>query len=264
MFHRLLYFHEREKGLQQTGGPFEIMWAVSTPGKGLERAMANKLFLGKVELFLGLSEHDLGKMLEIVSERSYRKGEVIFHIDDLGSTLFILKSGSVKIFLRDIAGREDILKVLYPGEVFGEMSLLDGQHRSATVAALERSTAIVIPRERFIDLIVEHPQIALNLLAHLSRRLRKTDEKIASLRFASAYGKVARVLLDIADNHGKKSNGCTLLDLRLSRQELAELAGMSRETFTRTLFEFQKNGSIRIDDRRIAILDETALRRETL
>jgi CRP/FNR family cyclic AMP-dependent transcriptional regulator len=129
---------------------------------------------------------------------------------------------------------------------------------------LEKSTAIVIPREKFIDLIVGHPQIALNLLANLSRSLRKTDEKIANLRFASAYGKVARVLLDIAENHGKNIDGRTVLDLMLSRQELAEVAGMSRETFTRTLFEFQKNGSIRIDDRCIAILDEAALRRETL
>ncbi|HBO83422.1 MAG: hypothetical protein A2073_01005 [Deltaproteobacteria bacterium GWC2_42_11] len=224
--------------------------------------MINKVSLKKIQMFSDLDEKDLEKFLHIVFEKTYKKGEVIFHSDDEGSSLFILKSGMVKISIFDKKGREDILKIVHPYDCFGEMSLLDGQHRSATVTAMEDSTTLIIQRGDFINLIKEHPDVALDILAMLSRRLRKTDEKIASLRFSDAYGKVARVLLDFSAESGVKKNNGIVFDLNISRETMANLAGISRETATRILKEFQSNGCIKINRRKITILDESVLKRE--
>lgn len=226
--------------------------------------MADKLFLRKVQLFADLQVEDLEIILQSGSEKRYRENEVIFHAEDLGSCIFILKSGLVKISICDKNGKEDILKVMYPFDFFGEMSILDGQHRSATVTAMEKSTAFIIEKNSFLKLIKEYPQIAFNMLATMCRRARKTNEKIASLRFADAYGKVARVLLDIADENGVREENGMVINLKLSRQELAELAGVTRETATRILAEFQENGCIEIGKRKISILNEAVLRRELL
>jgi CRP-like cAMP-binding protein len=226
--------------------------------------MTNKLFLRRVQIFSELPDNDLSRFLGIVSERTYKEDEVIFHADDTGHSLFILKSGSVKISICDKKGNEDILKIMYPFDFFGEMSLLDGQHRSATVTALEKSAALIIKREHFVDLIKKYPQIALNMLALLSRRMRKTDEKIGSLRFANAYGKVAKVLVDISAEHGIRDKNGVIINLKLSRQELADFAGVSRETVTRILKEFESYGSLKVDKRKITILNEAILRRELI
>lgn len=225
--------------------------------------MINTHFLKKVQLFSDLQEDDIVRVAEIASEKVHRKNEVIFHEDDPGSVLLILKSGAVKISVCDRSGREDILKIIYPGDFFGDMSLLDGQHRSATVTAMEKSVSLVVKREYFLALIHEHPALIMNMLATLCRRLRKTDEKIASLRFADSYGKVAKVLLNLAEEHGVMADGSIVVDLNLDRQQFADHAGTTRETATRILNEFQKNGCIAINKRKITILNETALRRET-
>lgn len=226
--------------------------------------MTNKIFLKSIQMFSGLNEKDIGKFLAIVSEKNYKKGDVIFHCDDEGSYLFILKSGMVKISLFDKEGREDVLKIIHPYDCFGEMSLLDGQHRSATVTAMEKSATLIVRREDFINLIKKHPDVALTMLAMLCRRLRKTDEKIASLRFADSYGKVARVLLDISLEKGVKKGSGIVFDLNMNRDTLANLAGVSRETATRILKEFQDNGCIKISGRNVCILDESVLKREVL
>lgn len=226
--------------------------------------MTNKWFLRRIQIFSKLSDKELEKFLGILSEKTYKDGEIIFHKDDPGSSLFILKSGLVKISINDKKGNEYILKIMYPFDFFGEMALLDGQSRSATVTSLEKSTALIIKREHFISLIEKHPQIALSIMAVLSRRLRKTDEKIGNLRFADAYGKVAEIILDIADESGIRNKSGIVLNLKLSRQGLADFAGVSRETVTRILNEFKKSGCIKMEKGKITILNEAMLRRELI
>lgn len=229
-----------------------------------ELIMTNKWFLRRIQIFSKLSDKELEKFLGILSEKTYKDGEIIFHKDDPGSSLFILKSGLVKISINDKKGNEYILKIMYPFDFFGEMALLDGQSRSATVTSLEISTALIIKREHFISLIEKHPQIALSIMAVLSRRLRKTDEKIGNLRFADAYGKVAEIILDIADESGIRNKSGIVLNLKLSRQGLADFAGVSRETVTRILNEFKKSGCIKMEKGKITILNEAMLRRELI
>lgn len=226
--------------------------------------MHNKYFLQKVQILSDLSDKDLEKFLEIIKEVSYKKGEVIFHAEDPGCVMFILKSGSVKISISDRKGREDILKIIYPYDFFGEMSILDGERRSATVTALEKATALIIERNDLIDQIKKYPRIALNMLAVLSRRLRKTDERISNLRFADAYGKVAKVLLDIASEKGVADKNRIVFSMKIGQQELADMAGITRETANRILAEFKKRGCIDIVEGNITILNEKILRRETV
>ena len=219
-------------------------------------------FLRKVSLFSELKEDELRQIAGVVREQHYRKNVTIFHMNDPGNALFILKSGMVKITIEDQSGREIILRILYPTDFFGEMALIDGMPRSATVTTQEPSDALIIYREQFISLIEKSPKILLDMAAVLSRRLRKVNELIRSLAFYDVYGKVARVLLSLAAERGRATGHGTVIDLRLTQQELAELAGMSRETMTRTLRDFQQAGCVRIDAGIITILEFDMLQRE--
>ena len=219
-------------------------------------------FLRKVPLFSDLEENDILQLAEMVREQHYRKNATIFHINDPGNALFILKSGLVKITIEDQHGREIILRILYPTDFFGEMSLLDGMPRSATVITQEPTDALILYREHFLRLVDRSPKILLNVTATLSRRLRRMNELIRSLAFYDVYGKVARVLLNLVTEKGRATERGMVIDLRLTQQELAELAGMSRETMTRTLRDFQQAGVVRIESGIITILEIDMLQRE--
>jgi CRP/FNR family transcriptional regulator/CRP/FNR family cyclic AMP-dependent transcriptional regulator len=219
-------------------------------------------FLRKVPLFSELEEDELLQIAEVVREQHYRKNVTIFHINAPGNALFILKNGLVKVTIEDQHGREIILRILYPTDFFGEMSLLDGMPRSATVTTQEPTDALIVYREHFLSLIERSPKILLNVTATLSRRLRRMNDLIRSLAFYDVYGKVARVLLNLVAEKGRATEQGMVIDLRLTQQELAELAGMSRETMTRTLRDFQQAGVVRIESGIITILEIDMLQRE--
>lgn len=219
-------------------------------------------FLRKVTLFSELDDAQLAQLAGVVREQHYKKNATFFHVDDPGNALFILKDGLVKITIEDQSGREIILRMLYPTDFFGEMSLIDDMPRSASVTTLEPSDALVIYRDAFLHLIEKNPSILLKMTVVLSRRLRRVNELIRSLAFHDVYGKVARVLLNLATEKGRSTDDGTVIDLRLTQQELAELAGMSRETMTRTLRDFQQAGCVRIESGIITILEIGMLQRE--
>jgi len=219
-------------------------------------------FLRNVPLFSELDDGELQQLTSVVREQHYRKHTTIVHIEDPGSALYILKSGLVKITLEDQHGYEMILRILYPTDFFGEMSLLDGMPRSATVTTQEASEVLTMSRDHFLSIIERSPKILLKMTAVLSRRLRKANELIHSLAFFDVYGKVARLLLNLAAERGRVTEQGTVIDMRLTQQELAELAGMTRETMARTLREFQQAGCIRVESGTISILELDMLRRE--
>ena len=219
-------------------------------------------FLKKVPLFSELDDEELHQLASIVREQNYKRHTTIVHVDDPGSALYILKNGLVKITIEDQHGDEMILCILYPTDFFGEMSLLDGMPRSATVTTQEPSEVLTISREHFLSIIEQSPKILLKMTAVLSKRLRNTNELIHSLAFFDVYGKVARLLLNLAAERGRVTEQGTVIDMRLTQQELAELAGMTRESMARTLREFQQAGCIRVDSGIISILALDMLRRE--
>ena len=190
------------------------------------------------------------------------RSATIVHVDDPGNALYILKNGLVKVTIEDRDGYEMILCMLYPTDFFGDMSLLDGEPRSATVTTQEPSEVLTVSRDHFLHIIEKSPKILLKMTAVLSKRLRKADELIHSLAFFDVYGKVARTLLNLASERGRVTEQGTVIDMRLTQQELAELAGMTRETMARTLREFQQAGCIRVEAGIISILALDMLRRE--
>ncbi len=219
-------------------------------------------FLKKVPLFYELDDDECQQLASVTREQHYKKHTTIVHIEDPGHALYILKDGLVKITIEDQNGYEMILRMLYPTDFFGEMSLIDGMPRSATVTTQEASEVLMIARESFLQIVGTSPKIMLKMAAVLSKRLRKANELIHSLAFFDVYGKVARVLLNLVAERGRVTDTGTVIDMRLTQQELAELAGMTRETMARTLREFQQAGCIRVESGVISILALDMLRRE--
>ena len=220
--------------------------------------------LKNVPIFSSLSEPHLEELSEIALEKTYRKNQVIFDQGDPGSSLIVIKSGLVKISLVDSNTHEFIIKTFSVNDFFGEMSLLDGGARSATATAVEDTHALIIFRQNFISLIQKTPAMALGMLTELSDRLRVTTENISNLTFFDAYGKVAQCLLSLADKLGTREEEGVTMQLTLSRQELANMSGLSRETFARILKEFQVRGCLKVQGKKIVILNEKVMRREII
>jgi CRP/FNR family transcriptional regulator, cyclic AMP receptor protein len=210
--------------------------------------------LRKVPLFGQLPPPDLDRVAEIARERSYPRNSVILFEDDPGDALYVVAQGQVKVVLIGEDGREVILSVMGAGEFFGEMALIDDEPRSAHVIAMEDSSLLVIRREDFQDLLKQTPGIGLVLLRELSRRLRRVDEKVGSLVLLDVNGRVAQLLLDLADEAGSDR-----ITRRLTHHTIAQMIGSSRETVSRTMRELVDKGSIAVSRREIQIRDRAAL-----
>jgi CRP-like cAMP-binding protein len=205
-------------------------------------------------LFSQLSAVELQRVVDVARERAYPRNSVILFEDDPGDALFVVATGQVKVVLIGEDGREVILSVMGPGEFFGEMSLLDDEPRSAHVIAMEDSSLAVLRREDFEGILTATPMIALALLRELSRRLRRADEKVGSLVLLDVQGRVARLLLDMADEEGGER-----ITRRLTHHTIAQMIGSSRETVSRTMRDLTDKGLIAVQRRDIVIRDRAAL-----
>ncbi len=215
-------------------------------------------FLTTVPLFKSLDAAEIGRFVEAVREKTYPKGSVILFEDDPGDALFIVREGRVKVVLVAEDGREVILGILGVGEYFGELSLIDDQPRSAHVIAMEDAALLVLRRDDFRKRVEANPSVAWTLLSELSRRLRRADGQIGSLVLLDVPGRIARMLLDTADE-----GGGPLIEKALTHQTIAHLIGASRETVSRAMREFQDSGWISTERRRIRITDRPALEKRS-
>lgn len=215
-------------------------------------------FLATIPLFSGLQRDELQKFADLTRERSYPKGSVILFQDDPGDSLFVLRAGRVKVVLIGEDGREVILGVLEPGAHFGELALIDDQPRSAHVIAMDDSQLLILRREDFRRRVEANPTVAWALLTELSRRLRRADVKIGGLVLLDVPGRIARLLLDLADESGSDA-----IDKPLTHQTIAQMIGASRETVSRAMKEFQDAGLITVERRRIAVGDREALEKRS-
>ncbi len=213
-------------------------------------------FLASVPLLSGLDPAELARFADMTRERSYPKGSVILFEDDPGDSLFLVKNGRVKVVLIGEDGREVILGILTVGDHFGELSLIDGNPRSAHVIAMDDAQLIVLRREDFRRRVEESPRVAWALLFEISRRLRRADEQIGSLVLLDVDGRIARLLLDAAAESGGQT-----IEKRLTHQTIAQMIGVSRETVSRAMREFQDNGLISVQRRQISIANRAGLER---
>lgn len=211
-------------------------------------------FLGTVQLFNGLDQEELQHFADLTREKFYPKGSVVLFEDDPGDSLFVVRQGRVKVVLIGEDGREVILGVLGAGEHFGELSLIDDRPRSAHVIAMDDAHLLVLRREDFRKRVESSPAVAWSLLKELSRRLRAADEKIGGLVLLDVPGRIARLLLDLAEEGGGER-----IEKSLTHQTIAQIIGASRETVSRAMKEFQDAGWIDVERRRVILSDRPAL-----
>ena len=215
-----------------------------------------------IPLFSELEDDDLQAISKVAVRQSFRKDNMVLIEEEVGSTMFIILDGRVKISRISDEGREVILSIMSEGDFFGEMSILDGQARSANVVTLEDSTIMIIHREDFLRMMHDYPQIAINLLKELAHRLRRSDSQIKSLSLQNATGKVASTLLRIADDSGKIHLGQVEIPKLPPQQDLANMAGTSRETISRVLKSLSEKGYLRKEGNRLIILDYESFRQD--
>ncbi len=217
--------------------------------------MAITEFLSFVPIFSDLPSETLDQIEKIGTRKSYKKNDVILMEEDSGTALFVIVTGKVKVARCSNDGREVILTILSDSDFFGEMAILDGLTRSATVTSIEETELFLLQRNDFMNLLHEHPEISVALLQELTKRLRSADMKIKALSLKDAEGKVATVILQLADDIGKIKQGKVEIDKLPLQQDLANMAGTSRETISRTLHSFAKKGLVELEGSKLKILD---------
>ncbi|MEC7736123.1 MAG: Crp/Fnr family transcriptional regulator [Candidatus Neomarinimicrobiota bacterium] len=211
--------------------------------------------LQSVALFWDLSEEELGYISEKMIARHYESGKFIFLEDSEGEQCFFVVQGSVKVTRLSKDGREVILAMLNEGEFFGEMALLDGESRSANVIALEETEVLTLNREDFLVVLHDYPQIAIQLLKEMADRLRKSDRQIASLSLSDAEKRIALCIIRFADEQGIIKRGQVSIPKMPIQQDIANMAGTSRETVSRAINLLEKEHFIKRQGRELLILD---------
>ena len=219
-------------------------------------------FLKHIPLFASLKDIELEAINQLSFTKKCPKDTIILLENEEGDALFIIIKGKVKVTTFSESGKEVIFSMLKEGDFFGDMSLLDGNPRSATVISIEDSELRLIRRNDFKTLMQKYPEIALKLLEELTSRLRKADERIESLAILDVTGRVAGILLQLANERGVKSGNSVLIRSRPTHQDLANMAGTTRETVTRVLKQLENNKYISMDGKDITIHDPEHFKRE--
>ncbi|MBN2708757.1 MAG: Crp/Fnr family transcriptional regulator [Calditrichaceae bacterium] len=215
-----------------------------------------------IPLFSEMREEDLQEIINMSVRQVYKKDNMVLIEEEIGSTMFIILSGRVKISRISDEGREVILSILVDGDFFGEMAILDGQTRSANAVTLEDTEMMIIRRENFLQILHDHPQVAINLLKELAHRLRRSDSQIKSLSLQNAMGKVASTLLRIADDSGIIKQGRVEIAHLPPQQDLANMAGTSRETISRVIKSLSQLGYVKKEGSKLIIVDYDRFRQD--
>jgi CRP/FNR family transcriptional regulator len=217
--------------------------------------MTNYEYLKQISIFSQLKEDFLMKIDSISIMRNYTKGRIIFMEGEPGEAFYYIKSGLVKISKVSSDGREHILHILNEGHVFAEVTLFNNTAYPATAEVLEEAQIGMIKNSDLQKLIIENPEISLELIKYLNHRLIEAQNKVRNLALYDTFGRTAQALVKLSEDHGKKTSAGIELDLGISRQELANIVGTTRETVIRVLAAFKKEKSIELDKSNIIIKD---------
>lgn len=217
-------------------------------------------YLRGIPLFSAMDEGQLEALAAAGEGQSAHRGDILVREDEPGRGLYVLLEGEAKVVLSSPDGREAVLAFLEEGDFFGEMSLLDGDPRSATVRAGSDVRLLLLRREAFLQLLRRHPEIAIAMLVELSGRLRKANRKISALALSPVNARVAGALLQLADLRGVRHRGQILIRDRPTQQEIADMANTTRETVSRVLGQMQKDGWVQMEGRDIHLLREDLLK----
>lgn len=204
--------------------------------------------LENVPLFSGLSKQALAEIEQHSTVKSFKKHAIVINQGDETNTLYVILSGSVKVFISGEDGREVVLNHQTAGDYFGDLAMLDKEPRVASVMTTEPSRFMIISREDFLACLAKNPEIAINLIKPMTSRTRMLAKNVSSLALLDVYGRVARVLLEQA-----KKQGDVLITDKLTQQEIADMVGASRAMVSRILKDLKTGGYISIDKKRITI-----------
>ena len=217
--------------------------------------------LRQAPLFSALDDEAAQALRSSMGETRLRRGEVLFREGDSGDKLYIVTDGKVKLGRTSSDGRENLLAILGPGQMFGELALFDPGPRSATVTAVTEAHFLSLSHEDMLRWLSGRPAVALGLLTQLASRLRKTNDAVADLVFSDVPGRVAKALLDLADRFGRTADDGVHVHHDLTQEELAQLVGASRETVNKALADFTSRGWLRLEPRSVVILDVERMKR---
>ena len=215
----------------------------------------------RAPLFAGLDEEAAESLIKQMSAKHMERGDVLFHEGDPGDRLYVIGEGKVKLGRSSVDGRENLLAILGPGEMFGELSLFDPGPRTATATAVAETQVLALSTEQLREYLQGRPQVALTLLAALARRLRRTNESLADLVFTDVPGRVAKALLDLARRFGRPVDEGIMVSHDLTQEELAQLVGASRETVNKALADFAGRGWLKLEARAVLLQDVERLKR---
>jgi CRP/FNR family transcriptional regulator len=214
--------------------------------------------LRSVPLFAGLEEEELERVSRVAVTRAFPAGTRVFHEGDSSDACYIVRSGSFRVTREHSDGRAITLATLGPGEVFGELAMLDRDTRSASAEALTDGELLALPAKDVLALLNRHPEISTKLVSALVRRLRNANERISRQSFQTVPSRVAGVLLQLAQETNAGQNG--EVTIRMNQADLAQLAGTSRESVSRFLADLERSGIVRCGRGRVAVLDAEKLR----
>jgi CRP/FNR family cyclic AMP-dependent transcriptional regulator len=211
-------------------------------------------YLKDCSLFQCLSEEQVRRLEGRSKSREFKRGTLIYAPSDLGDCVLVLSSGRVKIFHNTQDGKQALLALIDPGELFGELALVEPAQREEYAEAMEASTVVVVPTEEIQRLMNEHPKLSLGLNKLLGLRVQRFNRRLKSLLFRSNRERVVHLLFDLAEKYGKYvQDGSIAIGIRLSHQELASIIGSTRETVTLVLGELQEEGALTVSRKEIVL-----------
>ena len=212
-------------------------------------------------LFAALDAEAASALKSTMTTVELGRGEILFHEGDPGDRLYVIVDGKVKLGRASGDGRENLLAILGPGEMFGELSLFDPGPRNATATAVADTTLIGLGSDELGSWLDGRPDVSRQLLSALARRLRRTNEALADLVFSDVPGRVAKALLDLSERFGRPTDDGLRVAHDLTQEELAQLVGASRETVNKALADFASRGWLRLEARAVVLLDIERMRR---
>jgi CRP/FNR family cyclic AMP-dependent transcriptional regulator len=223
----------------------------------------NNLFRN-VQLFSTLTDEELDSIRENMQVKKFRKNEVILYEENTNEVMYVILAGKVKVIQTTEYGKEIILAIHGAGDFFGEISLIDSKTVPAVVIAMEASVVTIISKGVFYSLLYTQGKVLDHLLQILCSRLRDSWSRIQILSFNNAAQRVRMLLVQLASEHGKSTEEGTLLSIRLTHQDIADMAGIARETVTRVIDKLHREGVIKVARSKFILLTHDLLGRDSM
>ncbi|MBV9845723.1 MAG: Crp/Fnr family transcriptional regulator [Kutzneria sp.] len=217
--------------------------------------------LARAGIFQGVDQTAAEALLHTLDPIDFPRGHVVFAEGEPGDRLYIIQSGKVKIGRKSSDGRENLLSIMGPSDMFGELSIFDPGPRTSTATTVTEVRALSMGRPELREWITKRPEIAEQLLRVLARRLRRTNNMLADLIFTDVPGRVAKALLQFAQRFGSQEAGLLRVTHDLTQEEIAQYVGASRETVNKALADFAHRGWLRLEGKSVLILDPERLAR---